>query len=533
MSYAVIIGEQSFTDRYESLTFSNVDPGGYEAATITVRDDSGVSPGQTVWIRKGMEVVFFGRVNEPGPHTEAGKGSRQITALGAGVVLKDERMTELYAHAAMSDWQQATTRRQISLRSSSYDSHGTETTHDPNGTKPALRARMTSHWVAGHKPMVEAWFDARGVALGSVYYEYEHDASINSGVDANWKAYVVLATDDLQSAYDVSADLADATTSGSGTFSATTATRTWAQLQFYYDAASSGGDGISYDWFWKNIRLFGNHGLTKRGSDPKGYYPADIARDAAERVGGFGAYVVDTDPNSYILTHAVYLDPVTHEKVIDDMAKYLGWHWGVWGPVGIQDDLPTFYFTAPPEDATCWISVRDGDLDPPKVRLDSLYDTCKVTYQDETGKARTVTCTLANPLLAAAGLSGRTLDLNVGVSTSARATDQGNIALALAQTAQRGSGSVVLTGPIGGSGFVRKDPATLKAGRDRLRIVDLPDAGRVSEADTRRYDIFHIRRVETSVQRGQTPSTRVEFDGGADLLEVMQARFAVAAIVAA
>jgi hypothetical protein len=77
--------------------------------------------------------------------------------------------------------------------------------------------------------------------------------------------------------------------------------------------------------------------------------------------------------------------------------------------------------------------------------------------------------------------------------------------------------------PGGGS----KPACLLKAGRDRIRITDLPDSGPLHETDTRRFDCFHVRRVETTEQPDGTQQTRVDFDGGADLMEVLQARLAV------
>jgi hypothetical protein len=64
----------------------------------------------------------------------------------------------------------------------------------------------------------------------------------------------------------------------------------------------------------------------------------------------------------------------------------------------------------------------------------------------------------------------------------------------------------------------------LRAGRDRIQIPDLPDSGSFTGP---RRDTFLVRRVETTVSNG-TASTRIEFDGGADLLEVLQARTASA-----
>jgi hypothetical protein len=527
--FQVTIGTQDFTDRYESLTFSNVDPGGFEAATITVSDDSGVYPGQQVFIRHGLAMAWMGRVNEPGPHTLHGAGLRQIVCVGAGIVLKDKRMREIYVDRDMTRWQAPSVQRQINTAGLQNGSPQSAATADDTTGSPSLKQSISTPWAAGAR--AEAWYDAHGIALGSLYAAVKTGPGTVTGSFFHW--FAELSTDDIATTTDSSSDLNTATPN-TATVTAGSSNRTFALLPFYYDNAV-GGNLVEFALFWTCLAAYGNHGLTKRGSDSatdaKGFYPADIALDAAQRVGGFGKYVIGTDPNGYILAHSVYHDYVPHEKVIDDEAKYLGWHWGVWEPQDVLSEDPSFWFTAPPTDATAWTSVRDCQLDPPKVRLDSLYDTCIVTYTDVTGITRSATVTLSNPLLEQAGLSGKVLDLSIGTSTAARAQDQGTAALALAQTVQRGGGSAVFTRDVGTAGGGTKHPCLLRSGRDRLRITDLPDSGPVNTIDTRRYDTFHIRRVETTITRGQIPSTRVEFDDGADLLEVLQARLAVAATI--
>ena len=211
------------------------------------------------------------------------------------------------------------------------------------------------------------------------------------------------------------------------------------------------------------------------------------------------------------------------------MAILMGWHYGTWEPRTILDSTPRQFFTAPPAHPTCIAARRDiADLDAPRVRVDRLYDTAKVRWADPAGTAGVATVTIANPLAAAAGVTGRTLDLDMGQGDSTSATAFGTFALNLALASARGGGSGTVldtvTLPAGG----RKPACLLKAGRDRIRILDLPGSGSITETDANRQDSFLVRRVETTVKNGQ-PSTRVEFDGGADFFEVLTARLALSA----
>ncbi|MCA1572869.1 MAG: hypothetical protein LC798_21770 [Chloroflexi bacterium] len=162
------------------------------------------------------------------------------------------------------------------------------------------------------------------------------------------------------------------------------------------------------------------------------------------------------------------------------------------------------------------------------MRVDKLYDTAEIAYQDTAGSKNTQTVTIANPLAATAGVSGRVLERDMGQGEAVSATTYGQFALALALAGARGGGSGTVpqnvTLPAGG----KRAACLLKAGRDRIRILDLEDGGSMTAPDAERQDSFLVRRVETTVKNG-SPSTRVEFDGGADLLEVLDARLALSA----
>ena len=168
----------------------------------------------------------------------------------------------------------------------------------------------------------------------------------------------------------------------------------------------------------------------------------------------------------------------------------------------------------------------------PRCAWTSFYNRARVAYQDPSGKSGFVTVDSPNPLLDEAGITTRTLALQLGAGGSGAASAFGQFALDLASKSARGGGWAILPDTVMLPGGGRMDACLLRAGRDRIRINDLPDAGPLTAGDTRRYDTFLVRRVEPTIDENGVPRTRIEFDGGADLLEVLQARLAIAQVLA-
>src|SRR5205085_12245166 len=110
--------------------------------------------------------------------------------------------------------------------------------------------------------------------------------------------------------------------------------RRFAAAQLRYSNASQTGNQI-YGVYWQ-LAVYGRHGLPRQafpGGGPDGFSPSDIARHALSQVVGVQPGVI-LDATSYIVPHAVYRTPTTPDVVINDMAKLMGWSWGMWEPPG-------------------------------------------------------------------------------------------------------------------------------------------------------------------------------------------------------
>jgi hypothetical protein len=523
----VTVAGRDLTASHDSLVFSNADPGGYEACQLSPQHVAGIRPGAPVVVRCGLEYAWHGRLNEPGEQIQGIRDTNTLAALGYGAALKDTPYQEIYVDRDFSRWQPAGTGRRLNTVPLGFNTLDAAVIPDTNTGKPALKTEASGTWAATAMPTCEAFYDAGdAIQIGAIYYGWVKDTTVDN-TDVNWQWNVLAASDDVLGAFDTTGNLR-AAGPDTGTLVASPGRR-FGFVQLVYNAAQA--TDKSYPVYWTVLAVYGRHGLAKRGAnalnDAQGFYPSDIFRDALARSGSGIAPGVIEDASGLTIPHLVYPTPTGADAVADQMAKLMAWHWGVWEPATVLDSQPTAHFRSPPSDATCVIGRADClELDPPKVILDQLYDRALVSWRDAAGTSGTVTVTLANPLLSETGVGSRTLVLDAGTSTAAAAQTFGSFALLLAQRTARGGGYCLLGDTVALPGGGRKPACLLKAGRDRIRITDLPDSGPLHEQDTRRYDTFHVRRVETSIVNGQA-QTRVDFDGGADLMEVLQARLAV------
>lgn len=532
---SIIVGDQNVTGNVQSCSFSNVDPGGFEACQISLSNPvKAPRAGERITIRYGLEVAWDGRVNDPGNANTSESEVEAITGVGFGAALKDQTMREIYRDIDLGRWQGPSVQRQLNILGSSIDLNAGQVTADAATGEPSLALELRSPW--SRTAQCEAWYDAQGLGIGSVYYAWKVDTLI-SAADTNWSWNLYTADDDVATNLNGTANLR-AAGPGSGTHTASAGHKA-AYVRLLYNVAVTSDSNVARRLYWTRLAAMGTHGLTLRGTEPDaGFYPTDIALhaladyNALTDVEPIDQGPVDTDSNAYAVPHATYLTDTPHEQIIDDMIrKQLGWHWGVWEPAGLHSTTPRLFLTKPPESATAHAARAElgDDFDAPRVRLDSLYDTANVAYTDASGRQNIVTVTIDNPLLDQAGVGSRTLTLNAGPSTSAAATTYGTFALNLAFAAARGAGSATLPDTVGTT-TGRKPACLLRAGRDRLRITDMPDPGPLHESDTRRYDTFHVRRVETTISQDGVPRTRVELGTGADLMEVLNARTASALV---
>lgn len=495
----------------DGLTFSNVDPGGFEMCSLEIpKDLPQVLRGTPIRIDSGLSVAWEGRVAQ----IQRSLGNQtKITGEGYGALLKDNALAQIFVDQDFTQWQGPSVQRQINLVGAGFGPGGPQITSDISTGNPAIALQFTGSWAAGGRPVIEALYDSQGVPIASVYYSAVFGANAAGGV---FTADVLLGTTDTMTTIDQTGNFS---TNGSGTLAASAGNRVFVDLLAEGATATGGADGNVYAVYFDAIAVYGNHGLTGRGPAPVGFYSSDIAAYVADLVPGLQLGTVQT-ADQFILPQSSYPTPVGMDQIINDMAVAAGWHWGVWeSPAPLTGNpTPRFDFRARPNlgEFTAFCLRRDCDTVDIQEDLSNQYDTAEITYTDVVGRSRAVSVTLDNPILDAANVH-RTVTLNGGTMTGATAAAFGTEALALLAAQARVAGTVTISGPIDGP--AGQMPAwMLRAGIDQLRIGDLPSTDAYGT-----YSTLPISRVETSAS-AQGFTTTVELGSGGSLVETLQAR---------
>ena len=522
----LIIGQEDLSFLLDNGgTWSNVDPGGYEAASFSVpRDLPQTLRGQNVRLDCGLSVAWEGRVSE----VQRSLGAKtQIQCTGYGGLFADAEGSMVFVDRDLTRWQQPSYSEQARLLNANLQLGTSQVAADPTSNLPALVQTITDSWVSPYQPTCEAWYDAGPENLLAKIY-YDLTLSSNVGGVANWQEAVGLSSDANHTTVEQSSNLNSAS-EVKGYFTPATPYR-FAFVFHFYGGTPAGAQGAQYNSYWHNLAGYGNHGLTGRGSDPVGFYPSDIFGWALSQVPGLQPGVVAlTDSSGYIVPHSVYYTPVTLDQIVGDMAKIAGWHWGVWESLSplTGNALPRADFRPRPAPGAFTAFCERGACDTLDIREDlaQQYDQCVVSFSQVDGTQGAAIVTADNPILDQAGIPTRTLVLQGGTMTPATAAGFGAMALQLTNVQGRVSGSADVIYPIDGpSGPMA--PWLLKSGIDRLRIGDLP----CTDAWGAMNDL-PISRVEASLSPSGI-NTSVELGSGADLVEMLQARLTAATTLA-
>lgn len=522
------IGGEDFTYLLsESFTFSNVDPGGFEMASFPLpKDLPQIVRGMPVKLDCGLQVAWEGRVKE----IQRSLGNKTlIQCEGYGARLKDTTMSEIFVDRDMTKWVGPSAARQVELDSSARTVDGQNVATAPEGS-PALVASFTGDWSETGLPWCEAYYCAGGIPIGSVYYAWTHGTNVNPA-DTNWHWEVDLTNKEAGNTLGETTETGNLRGSGpgSGYLNAPSALRKYAHTSFQYSAAG-GTAGTQYTLYWTTPAVYGYgflaSGPTKRGSAPGGFFPSEIAKYAMQQASGIEEGVFE-NAIGLIVPHAVYYTAVEIQQIISDMAKLVGWHWGVWESLTYLtgNPEPRLDFRAYPESATAFVWRKDCEAIDVREDLAGQYNKAQVQFTEAAGNEGVAEVTVDNPILDAADIGDRTLSLNLGVSEQAPAEDYGKLALEALQTQARVIGSATIKEPIHKMDGTSMAPWMLKAGLDRLRVPDLPSFDVWGE-----YSDLPISRVEcTGSSEGIT--TSVEFGLGHNLMEALTAQLQQAAVL--
>lgn len=275
--------------------------------------------------------------------------------------MRDRLFSMIYVDRDLNQWGAVSQTEQVGLVVAGYANFGSSVAPDNTGGV-VLRLLYQGAWATGGLPMAVAMYDAGSTNLiGSLYYSWTRGTNVSTGGDPNYTWMAKLTTSDtIGSGQDTTADL-QAAGPASGTLTATAARR-FAMLRHHYDVAG-GTAGMEYSIDWQ-VAVFGDHGLTKRGAAPEGFYASDVIRHVV------GAYcpklsTAGVQDTSFAIPHLAFRDPAFPYDALLEVNKYHLWDFAVW-------DKRTLWF-AP-------IDLTDYDWE---IRLDDADYPATVSLQGD------------------------------------------------------------------------------------------------------------------------------------------------------
>lgn len=473
----------------QDLEFSTAVPGGFKDLAcsllrdLTPRSDEGLFDNVRVY-GPGNQTAWEGRVAQlPRTNTQLRPG-----AVGWSAHLEDDRsFREIYVDRDLGRWEGPSVQRRIDMTAAGFNpSSQVAVSADTTTGQPALVQTAGPKPATSQQDHPEAWYRSGGIPIGSLYYAWKKSANVNAA-DPNWVWAAFLSTTDTATVIDNSGNLR-AAGPGTGTLSAGGSNRTFALVQHHYN--TTGALNEAYLLAWTVLAVYGNHGLTKRGTasatEAQGLFASDIIGHILSKAAPLLRYSTggsdpSIKPTSFVIPQCAFLEPTTAADAIAAVNAFHVWPWGVW-------EDRTFHYGPWDDTATVWEArLADGaQLDLEGDQAADIFNGVLVTYTDPAGNRRTVgppgaVADATDPVLAdtsssnpvnAHGIPRRWARLDLSVTTTqAGATQIGQVFLAEASLAKR-RGSLAISGTLRKRGQPGDWPAWMVRAGDQVVVVD-------------------------------------------------------------
>lgn len=513
------------TSLITSLSYSNVNPGGDEAASFTYTKQwttaiPELNRGNILRIMAGLDVVWQGRIEEADRSADQTE-TVNVTAYGLGTRLRDSTMREIYVDRDISRWGDMSRAQQIAfLSGGTYSVGNFEQVFDTGSGLPALKTGVTGAWAATARPIGYALYDAGpSLIAATIYVDPQYQGPVNDGT---WNVKVNKADTDTPTN--------ESTVSSFPTAGYITIGSRVVDLQVFFNAAG-GTEGLEQLVMWRNPTVYGNHGLTRQGSDPGGFTTDQIVRNVLGRASGITARRIDSQ--TFVIPHFAVHDPTPHQDVIESAAGVVLVDWGTWGPSSPLDNSTTGYFDLTTQDRQTahWFAYRfESDSLDLHSETATLYNRVDVAYQDASGTSFLETRTASVPELDQAGIT-RTYPLDGGLMTQAGAQTYGDTFLSLFGGFAPARGSISYSRPIIHYRRGRISPLYMRADGSNLRVPDVLPTQTLFALDSSpdRRTMFPIKRVSVDLSSGAVPQAQVDLDQASDALSALGARLALEA----
>lgn len=310
------------------LSFSTQRMQGFADAAITLRrridrDYPDVHLFDSVaFIAADGSVAYEGRAGAM-PRSFGSDHSVSLQSAGWMSHTRDRTFTEIFVDRDLGAWGPPSRTRRINLiANGTPDMGGWEVAPDQTNALPCITNRWTDLPVSDNRQ--EAWYDANGLSLGAVYFSIDMVTGI--GPSTTWNHQMFFSTDDLHS------NVGDGSTDPNGNDKAAgyhVPSAGDRKYLFMYAGHAATAPVGPYQSDWRHIAVYGNHGLTRRGPDPGGFYASDVIRHLASKY----APLLDTSgvqDTGFAIPHLVFRDRTMPYDAFLAVNAYHLWNLAVW-----------------------------------------------------------------------------------------------------------------------------------------------------------------------------------------------------------
>lgn len=259
---------------------------------------------------------------------ELGDAGHRITAEAVGWMThaRDRPFTAVFVDRDLDGWKPASASRKSDLLANGWRVTDPSVASDNDGDAPALQ--QTIRLSGDDTPICEALYDAGpGNLISAVYYDYLVRAASSSATFSLRLGYA--DTDGLASRTDTG-DLWDTEGFTHAALSGTSSPGRYVFVQWLYDSAAAAGPGTDRTVFWRDLTVYGNHGLPLIGpSNPQGVRGSDVIKHIAAR----WAPKLDTSGvqrTEHVIEQLAFHDLTVPYDAWLKLNAYERWHLAVW-----------------------------------------------------------------------------------------------------------------------------------------------------------------------------------------------------------
>lgn len=370
---------------------SSTMPGGHEALDVTLPRKSGLDYSdlqRLATIRKlgaGGEVAWEGRL-EKAPRVSGDQMAVSPAVAGWQANLDDDKSASFIGvDRELGAWTGASRARRITLLGTHDQVTDPGVDADVTTGLPALRLGATAPWATAI--ICDAWYDAgSGNTLASVYFDW----TVTNATSATWAGQINGADGD--EATDTSGtDVLTGSASGTRTETSVAGYR-FANAFLEYSGAVAGSS--EYLLALRRVAVWGNHGLTARGTAPAdGLYASDVIAYAISRWAPALSYTTGADgtirPTAFVIPQLAFKEQTTVAEILRGANRFHLNDWAVWE--GTRAGQPTFYYNERGARGRTWRArVGPSQLEETGPSVERLLNGVIVEYQDVDGTTKVV-----------------------------------------------------------------------------------------------------------------------------------------------